>query len=63
MFKVENFKNVPPVIYSFFTQLSTILKNVGCRLLYIFFCAEFENFLLCERISINVTTCQNETSS
>jgi hypothetical protein len=32
----------------------------------IFFCStlsEFENFLLCERILINVTTCQNETSS
>jgi hypothetical protein len=31
-----------------------------------FFCStlsEFENFLLCERILINVTTCQNETSS
>jgi hypothetical protein len=30
-----------------------------------FFCSilsEFENFLLCERILINVTTCQNETS-
>jgi hypothetical protein len=25
--------------------------------------SEFENFLLCERILINVTTCQNETSS
>jgi hypothetical protein len=24
-------------------------------------CSEFENFLLCERILINVTTCQNET--
>jgi hypothetical protein len=31
-----------------------------------FFCStlsEFENFLLCERILINITTCQNETSS
>jgi hypothetical protein len=31
-----------------------------------FFCStlsEFGNFLLCERILINVTTCQNETSS
>ncbi|CAH1380874.1 unnamed protein product [Tenebrio molitor] len=25
--------------------------------------SEFENFLLYERILINVTTCQNETSS
>jgi hypothetical protein len=34
--------------------------------LKIFFCStlsEFENFLLCERILINVTTGQNETSS
>jgi hypothetical protein len=32
----------------------------------IIFCStlsEFENFLLCERILLNVTTCQNETSS
>jgi hypothetical protein len=32
----------------------------------IIFCStlsEFENFLVCERIVINVTTCQNETSS
>jgi hypothetical protein len=32
----------------------------------IFFCStrlEFENFLLCKRILINVTACQNETSS
>jgi hypothetical protein len=31
-----------------------------------FFCStlpEFENYLLCERILINITTCQNETSS
>jgi hypothetical protein len=31
-----------------------------------FFCStlsELENFLLCERILINLTTCQNETSS
>jgi hypothetical protein len=25
--------------------------------------SEFENFLLCERILINVTTCQNERST
>jgi hypothetical protein len=31
-----------------------------------FFCStlsEFENFLLCERILVNLTTCQNKTSS
>jgi hypothetical protein len=35
-------------------------------LLKYFFCStlsEFENFLLCERILINVKTCQNKTSS
>jgi hypothetical protein len=40
------------------------LQNRGMRI--ILFCStlsEFENFLLCERILINVTTCQNETSS
>jgi hypothetical protein len=34
------------------------------NLINFFFCStlsEFENFLLCERILINVTTCQNET--
>jgi predicted transcriptional regulator len=33
-------------------------NNVFCSTL-----SEFENFLLCERILINVTTCLNETSS
>jgi hypothetical protein len=31
-----------------------------------FFCStlsEFENFLMCERILINVTTCQNESQA
>jgi hypothetical protein len=34
-------------------------------LIFFFFVrqSEFENFLLCERILINVTTCQNETSA
>jgi hypothetical protein len=34
--------------------------------LVFFFCStlsEFENFLLCKRILINVTTCQNDTSN
>jgi hypothetical protein len=35
-----------------------VLNNFFCSTL-----SEFENFLLCERILINVTTCQNETSS
>jgi hypothetical protein len=37
---------------------------IDCRKIY--FCStlsEFKNFLLCEGILINVTTCQNETSS
>jgi hypothetical protein len=36
------------------------------NLINLFFCStlsEFENFLLCERILMNLTTCQNETSS
>jgi hypothetical protein len=42
------------------------LKKKKKLLNKIIFCStlsEFENFLLCERILINVTTCQNETSS
>jgi hypothetical protein len=44
-------------------------KGVGDKdkmFLKLFFCSalsEFENFRLCERILINLTTCQNETSS
>jgi hypothetical protein len=33
-------------------------KHIFCSTL-----SEFEKFLLCERILINVTTCQNETLS
>jgi hypothetical protein len=50
--------------------LLTFLRVEKCHFHYdmqkIFFCStlsEFENFLLCKRILINVTTCQNETSS
>jgi hypothetical protein len=39
-------------------SLKILVKNIFCSTL-----SEFENFLLCERILINVTTCQNETSS
>jgi hypothetical protein len=42
--------------YQFFD--SFIEKQLFCSTL-----SEFENFPLCERILINVTTCQNETSS
>jgi hypothetical protein len=38
--------------------LSVFEKVVFCSTL-----SEFENFRLCERILINLTTCQNETSS
>jgi hypothetical protein len=46
--------------------LSKHCKTARNEMFIIFFCwtlSEFENFLLCERILINVTTCQNETSS
>jgi hypothetical protein len=51
--------------YDNFDQAVTksILENV---INIVFFCStlsEFENFLLCERILINLTTCQIETSS
>jgi hypothetical protein len=38
--------------------VSTLKKQIFYSTL-----SEFENFLLCERILINVTTCQNETSN
>jgi hypothetical protein len=43
-------------------------KNLCCAysVFKVIFCSTlsaFENFLLCERILINVTTCQNQTSS
>jgi hypothetical protein len=43
-----------------------VVVEAGYAHVEIFFCStlpEFENFLLRERILINVTTCQNETSS
>jgi hypothetical protein len=51
-----------------FVKLFSVSQNAHCdtEVEKIFFCStlsEFENFLLCERILINVTTCQNETSS
>jgi hypothetical protein len=45
-------------------KLLSTTSRTYCTIYY--FCStlsEFENFLLCERILINVTTCQNETSS
>jgi hypothetical protein len=41
-----------------FNKIFKQYKYVFCLTL-----SEFENFLLCERILINVTTCQNEMSS
>jgi hypothetical protein len=43
---------------TFNTSLDSEKKNFFCSTL-----SEFENFLRCERILINLTTCQNETSS
>jgi hypothetical protein len=43
-----------------------LISNCCSRARNYIFCStlsEFENFLLCERILINLTTCQNETSS
>jgi hypothetical protein len=50
------------------SQLTTICKTISCTTRYesLFLrstLSEFENFLLRERILINVTTCQNEMSS
>jgi hypothetical protein len=46
------------------SMLIIIVSNVSNNNMYFFVRhSEFENFLLCERILINVTTCQNETSS
>jgi hypothetical protein len=49
------------------TFLLSAWKNVTLPPRYtIYYCStlsEFANFLLCERILINVTTCQNETSN
>jgi hypothetical protein len=42
------------------------LADAEKEMVLLFFCStlsEFENFRLCERILINLTTCQNETSS
>jgi hypothetical protein len=48
------------LILQTFTKLKT---TFGRNLFFCSTLSEFENFLLCERILINVTTCQNETSS
>jgi hypothetical protein len=50
-------------------HLSNLIKTANVDISYHsnnLFCAtlsEFENFLLCERILINLITCQNETSN
>jgi hypothetical protein len=43
--------------------LSIILSCKPQQFIFVRHLSEFETFLLCERILINVTTCQNETSS
>jgi hypothetical protein len=45
------------------TALTNRTSLFSERLIFCSTLSEFENFLLCERILINVTTCQNETSS
>jgi hypothetical protein len=57
--KLEDFSNYRIDYNSISQTVEKVVKKI-------FFCStlsEFENFLLCERISINVTTCQNETSN
>jgi hypothetical protein len=54
----------PPEVEATFVEVEA--TSVEFRPGNIFFCStlsEFENFLLCERILMNLTTCQNETSS
>jgi hypothetical protein len=61
-----DFSHNPIISNSHHTHLSTYFCTIIFQQENIFFCStlsEFENFLLCERILINVTTCQNETSS
>jgi hypothetical protein len=51
-------KKICTLLTSCIENFVSLDNNVFCSTL-----SEFENFLLCERILINVTTCQNETSS
>jgi hypothetical protein len=51
---------------NFTETISNIPNFWGSDIKQLFFCStlsEFENLLLRERILINITTCQNETSS
>jgi hypothetical protein len=50
-------------LHYFNKQFNKNLKVKCARQLFCSTLPEFENFLLRERILINVTTCQNETSS
>jgi hypothetical protein len=49
----------PEFICNHTSFLLYALDHVLCTKFFVL--SEFENFLLCERILINVTTCQNET--
>jgi hypothetical protein len=49
-------------LHYFNKQFNKNLKGKFVRQLFCSTLSEFENFLLRERILINVTTCQNETS-
>jgi hypothetical protein len=67
----HNFMLIKQIIFSytkirlhyFNKQFNKNLKGKSVRLLFCSTLSEFENFLLRERILINVTTCRNETSS
>jgi hypothetical protein len=54
--KLGNYRNLDFLLFS--RVISSGIIVVFCSTL-----SEFENFLLCEWILINVTTCQNQTSS
>jgi hypothetical protein len=64
MFKLYFLTSVADVVASVTLNYQLIRNSLEFENL--FFCStlsEFENFLLCERILMNLTTCQNETSS
>jgi hypothetical protein len=50
-------------VYPFVPKKPNLHTNSSNKLHFCSTLSEFENLLLCERILINITTCQNETSS
>jgi hypothetical protein len=63
LIKQINFSYIKIRLHYFNKQFNKNLKGMSVRQLFCSTLSEFENFLLRERILINVTTCQNETSS